>query len=75
MYRLPESARTALDIAGVMPVMIEGLNRRAWLSPEATSGGREVLMIRAELSPVELDEIADWALSVTAARLHQADQQ
>jgi len=66
---LPAAVQTAFYLAGVAPVFVPGLNREAWLSSVAKVDDREVLLIDADVSQENLEAIADWALSASAARL------
>ena len=56
-HLLPETVRTMLELAGVVPVMVPGLNREAWLTQQVRSGERPLLLIHADISPERLDVV------------------
>lgn len=71
---LPDAVRMAFYLAGVVPVFIAGLDAAAYLSAVAKSGGRELLLINADLDEDELAAIADQTLAAQTERLSRALQ-
>ncbi len=69
---LPEAVQAIFNMAGVLPLLVPGLNAPAWLSSQAFSYGRPLLIVDADISPEGLEEVADWVLSETAERLAQS---
>lgn len=55
---VPPHVQAAFDKAGVVAVFIVGLNREAWLEASATSCGRPLVLLDADLSPDRLAAVA-----------------
>jgi len=68
---LPDGVQSAFYLAGVWPMFVPGLNGEAWLSSQAFSNGRALLVIDSDISPERLACVADWALAASVDRLAQ----
>jgi hypothetical protein len=66
---LPAAVQTAFYLAGVVPVLLPGLNREVWLSTAMRVDDRPLLVIDAGVSPERLVAIADRMLEKAAGHL------